>query len=201
VHGFITVDGKKMSKSLGNVIPPSDIIKRYGTDAFRYFFLRHIPSHEDGDFSWQKLDAAYNNELADELGNAVQRTAVMIVKYQQGIIGEIPPSEHDIAKYQKAIDDCKFDRALDEAWEQIRGLNQYIEEEKPWALAKANDHDHLREVLAYQVSCLLEIADLLEPFMPATAVKIRHVFEEGIVRPIAGTLFPKAEQTAKTPTK
>lgn len=193
VHGFITVDGKKMSKSLGNVIPPHEIISRYGTDPFRYFFLRHIPSYEDGDFSWEKLDAAYNNELANELGNAVQRTAAMIDKYQKGIIGTIPDSKHDIAQYQKAVEDCKFDRALDEAWEQVRGLNQYIDEEKPWELAKANDQEHLREVLAYQVSCLLEIADLLEPFMPETAVKIRHVFEEGVIRPIQGTLFPRSQ--------
>jgi methionyl-tRNA synthetase len=195
VHGFITVDDKKMSKSLGNVIPPHEIIGRYGTDAFRYFFLRHIPSYDDGDFSWDKLDAAYNNELANELGNTVQRTAAMVQKYQQGIIGAIPPPKHDTAQYEKAIADCKFDRALDEAWEQVRGLNQYIDEAKPWEIAKTQDADHLREVLAYQVSCLLEIADLLEPFMPATAVKIRHVFDKGVVQPIEGTLFPKHEAT------
>lgn len=206
VHGFITVDDKKMSKTLGNVIPPHEIISRYGVDPFRYFFLRHIPSSDDGDFSWEKLDAAYNNELANELGNGVQRTVAMIQKYQQGLIGEIPPSKHDLAQYEKAVEDCKFDRALDEVWEQVRGLNQYIDEEKPWAVAKAGDEEHLREVLAYQASCLLEIADLLEPFMPETAVKIRHVFEEGVVRPIEGTLFPKAEaakteQAPQTPPK
>lgn len=196
VHGFITVDDKKMSKSLGNVIPPSEIINKYGTDAFRYFFLRHVPSYDDGDFSWQKLEAAYNNELANELGNAVQRTAAMIQKYQDGLIGDIPPSRHDTAQYEKAIDECKFDRALDEVWEQVRGLNQYIDEEKPWKLAKDNEADHLQEVLAYQASCLIEIADLLEPFMPETAVKIRHVFEEGVIRPIEKTLFPKHDQPA-----
>lgn len=201
VHGFITVDDKKMSKSLGNSILPSQIISKYGTDAFRYFFLRHIPSYEDGDFSWDKLEAAYNNELANELGNAVQRTAAMIQKYQGGLIGDIPPSEHDTAQYEKAIEDCKFDRALDEVWEQVRGLNQYIDEEKPWVLAKDNDAEHLKEVLAYQVSCLLEIADLLEPFMPETAVKIRHVFQEGVVRQQATTLFPKHENEAAPSTK
>lgn len=194
VHGFITVDGQKMSKSVGNVIPPSEIIARYGTDAFRYFFLRHIPSYDDGDFSWEKLETSYNNELANELGNAVQRTAAMIQKYQQGLIGDVQPAQHDTAPYQKAIDDCKFDRALDEVWEQVRGLNQYIDEEKPWVIAKnPDDQEHLKEVLAYQAGSLLEIADLLEPFMPETAVKIRHVFEEGVVRPIEGTLFPKHE--------
>lgn len=197
VHGFITVDGKKMSKSLGNVIPPSEIIGKYGTDAFRYFFLRHIPSYDDGDFSWEKLEAAYNNELANELGNAVQRTAAMIQKYQDGLVGDVKPAQHDTAQYEKAIDDCKFDRALDEVWEQVRGLNQYIDEQKPWEIAKSDDKEHLKEVLAYQAGCLLEIAELLEPFLPETAVKIRHVFEEGVVRPIEGTLFPKQETVSE----
>jgi methionyl-tRNA synthetase len=73
-------------------------------------------------------------------------------------------------------------------------LNQYIDEQKPWEIAKTNDKVHLREVLAYQAASLLQIADLLEPFMPETAVKIRHVFADGVVRPIEGTLFPKAEK-------
>jgi methionyl-tRNA synthetase len=200
VHGFITSDGQKMSKSLGNVVHPLDIVNEYGADVFRYFFLRHIPSYEDGDFSWERLHSAYNSELANELGNAVQRTAAMIKQYENGIVGHTPPSEHDQAQYNQALEDCHFDRALDEVWEQVRGLNQYIDEAKPWEIAKSDDKDHLREVLAYQVSCLLEIAEMLAPFMPETAVKIRHVFEEGVVRPLEGTLFPRKENPrAKTP--
>jgi methionyl-tRNA synthetase len=194
VHGHITLDGKKMSKSLGNVVSPKEIVEKYGVDAFRYYFLRHIPSYNDGDFSWDAFEASYNNELANELGNAVQRTAAMITKYQGGIIGDIPPARHDKAPVEEAIAQCRFDRALDEIWDQVRGLNQYIDEEKPWTIAKEGDSDHLREVLAYQASCLLEVADLLEPFLPETATKIKAVFEEGIVRPIEGTLFPKADQ-------
>ncbi len=191
VHSFINIDGKKMSKSLGNYVSPNEVIEKYGADPFRYYFLRHIPSYEDGDFSWPSFEAAYNNELANELGNAVQRTTAMINKYQKGLIGDIPEAEHDIAQYNTALDACRFDRALDEVWEQVRGLNQYIDQEKPWEIAKAGDEDHLREVLAYQCSALLEIADLLEPFMPTTATKIRNVFSEGLIRPIEGTLFPK----------
>jgi methionyl-tRNA synthetase len=191
VHGFITMNGEKMSKSIGNVVAPSEILDKYGTDAFRYYFLRHIPSYEDGDFSWEKFEAAYNNELANELGNAVQRTVAMIVRYQNGLIGEIPPAEHDNAAVHEAVAKCRFDRALDEIWEQVRGLNQYIDEAKPWEIAKSEDKGHLREVLAYQVSCLLEIAELLEPFLPDTAEKIRDIFESGVVRPPQGTLFPK----------
>lgn len=193
VHGFITRDGRAMSKSLGNGIAPREIIDKYGVDPLRYYFLRHIPSSEDGDFSWDTFETAYNNELANELGNAVQRTAAMILKYQGGVAGDIPAAEHDIAQYQEEISNCRFDRALDVVWERVRGVNQYIDESKPWAIAKLGDEDHLREVLANQASDLLQIADMLEPFMPATAVKIRNVFFGGIVRPIEGTLFPKKD--------
>lgn len=199
VHGFVTVDDKKMSKTIGNVIAPKEIIGKYGVDAFRYFFLRHIPSYGDGNFSWEDFETAYNNELANELGNAVQRTAAMVQKYQNGLIGDIPASSHDAAQYKAALEVCRFDRALDEVWVQVRGLNQYIDEEKPWMIAKTGDADHLREVLAYQASCLLEIADLLAPFLPETADKIRSIFNEGIIRPSDGTLFPKHEAAPTEP--
>jgi len=195
VHSFITVEGQKMSKSIGNVIAPADIVARYGVDPFRYYFLRHIPSYEDGDFSWENFESAYNAELANELGNTVQRTAVMISKYQNGLIGDIPKPSHDMQPIEQAIDECRFDRALDLVWEQIRGLNQYIDETKPWAIAKEGDEDHLREVLAYQVSCLLQIAELLLPFLPETAEKIVAMFGEGVLRPSEGTLFPRREET------
>ncbi len=193
VHGFVTAEGQKMSKSRGNVVHPQAVVEKYGVDAFRYYFMRHIPSYDDGDFSWARLEAAYNNELANELGNAVQRTAVMIQKYQKGVIGDVPEAEHDMAQYQAALAVCHFDRALDEVWEQVRGINQYIDAEKPWLIAKEGDEDHLREVLAYQVSALLEIAELLQPFMPDTAVKIQAIFADGILGPLDGTLFPKHE--------
>ena len=192
-HGFINIDGKKMSKSLGNFVSPDEVIDKYGSDAFRYYFLRHIPSYNDGDFSWKAFDDAYNNELANELGNAVQRTVVMAQKYQDGVLGNMPSAEHDIAQYEEAMTGCRFDRALDEVWEQVRGLNQYIDEEKPWKIAQEEDNEHLREVLAYQASALLSIANLLEPFLPDTAGKIKAIFSTGVVQPIEGTLFPKHE--------
>lgn len=194
VHGFINASGGvKMSKTLGNVISPMDIINEYSADVLRYYLLRHIPSYDDGEFSANRLLEVYNSELANELGNAVQRTAAMIKQYQNGIIGNIPPAEHDISQYLEALENFKFDRALEEAWEQVRGLNQYIDEQKPWEINKSGDKEHLAEVLAYQVSCLLEIAQLLQPFMPETALKIRHVFEQGVIQPIEGTLFPRKE--------
>ncbi|HWB39371.1 MAG TPA: methionine--tRNA ligase [Candidatus Saccharimonadales bacterium] len=198
VHGYVTVDAKKMSKSLGNSVSPNDVIDKYGADAFRYYFLRHIPSYSDGDFSWESFENAYNNELANELGNALQRTLVLVTKNLDGQLGEVPSAEHDIAQYQQAIAECRFDRALDEVWEQVRGLNQYIDEEKPWELAKASDDEHLREVLLYQVSSLQKIAELLEPFLPETAAKIQAAFKDGQAHAVEGTLFPK--DTSPKPT-
>lgn len=199
VHGFIGVDGQKMSKSLGNGVAPKEVIDRYSADVFRYYFARHIPSYSDGDFSWSRIEEVYNNELANELGNAVQRTVVLAQKNLNGIIGDIPPAQHDIAQYERALRNCHFDRALDEVWEQVRGLNQYIEEQKPWQIAKEGDQQHLQEVLAYQAGCLLEIAVLLRPFMPDTAAKIEYIFNEGVIRPLETTLFPRLEEAPKAP--
>jgi methionyl-tRNA synthetase len=195
VHGFITNSGQKMSKSLGNVIDPLEVVDKYGLDAFRYYIFRHGPSSEDVDFTWEKFESSYNNELANELGNAVQRVAAMVMKYQEGVIGQIPEAQHDIGQYLNAIEDCRFDRAMESVWEQVRGVNQFIEEEKPWAIAKDNDPEHLQEVLAESVSSLLEIADLLKPFLPETAEKIEYVFMDGIIKPLKEqSLFPKNEE-------
>lgn len=193
VHGYVTINNKKMSKSLGNSLSPHEIIEKYGADAFRYYFLRHVPSYDDGDFTWPAFEAAYNNELANELGNAVQRTAAMIQKYQGGVIGEVPDVGHDKGAYNEALAACKFDRALDSVWERVRGLNQLIDTEKPWQLAKAEDPEHLQEVLARFVANLLEIAQLLEPFLPSTAAKIQSMFQSGTIQALETTLFPKTD--------
>lgn len=193
VHGFVNIDGAKMSKSDGNVVAPSEIIGMYGVDAFRYYFLRKIPSYNDGDFSWELFDSAYHDELANELGNAVQRTVVMIEKYQEGLIGDIPPAKHDITEYHESIKICRFDRAMDVAWEQIRGLNRYIEEQKPWEIAKLHDEEHLGEVLAYMAGCLLEIADMLAPFLPDSSQAIKNIFADGILRKPKTVLFPRID--------
>lgn len=194
VHGYINaVGGQKMSKSLGNAVTPDSIVDTYGVDAFRYFFLRHIPSYGDGDYSRERFEAVFNSELANELGNTVQRTTAMINQYQDGIIGDIPPAEHDIAEYIKHLENCHFDQALEVVWQQIRGLNQYIDEQKPWTIAKSGDMDHLKEVLAYMTSCLLEIGDLLLPFMPETAEKIITTFKSGVVAKELTPLFPRIE--------
>jgi methionyl-tRNA synthetase len=192
VHGHILAGGTKMSKTIGNVISPLEIIDGYGVDAFRYYFLRHIPTIDDGDFTWEKFENAYNNELGNELGNLVQRVAAMINRYQEGVIGDLPRPEHDSGPYHEAVRELRLDRALDETWVMVRQLNVYLEEVKPWELAKKPEEEgHLQEVLAYAAGSLQQIADLLWPFLPTTAATMRHVFEGGTVKPYQGVLFPK----------
>jgi methionyl-tRNA synthetase len=194
VHGYITAaGGEKMSKSLGNVVTPDDLIDTYSVDAFRYFFLRHIPSYGDGEYAKERFEAVYNGELAGGIGNAVSRVASMIQKYQNGTIGDVPPSEHDIAAYHTHLKDCRFDLALDAVWQQIQGLNQYIDEQQPWAIYKAGDTEHLQEVLAYMASCLVEVGELLLPFMPETAEKIITTFKLGVVPAEVPQLFPRLD--------
>ena len=196
VHGFINVNGAKMSKSLGNGVGPSDIVPHYGVDAFRYYFLRHVPTQEDGDFTWEKFEAAYNGELGNDLGNLVQRVAKMVLSYQAGVIGDAPQAEHDMGPYRTAMESFNFDRALAEVWQTIRSLNQYIERVQPWQVAKKRDKDpeaeaHLSEILAYACGTLLQVADMLTPFLPQTADNIRGLFASGVVPQELAPLFPR----------
>ncbi len=196
VHGWVNVNSAKQSKTLGNGVDPIEVIDQYGVDAFRYFFSRHIPTLDDGDFTWEKFEAAYNTEMANDLGNLVQRVSGMITRYQAGVIGTIPQGEHDMDAYHDSMETFQFDRAIDEVWLMVRSLNQYIENVKPWEIAKSLKTDaesaaHLSEVLAYAVGALLQISDLLVPFLPDTAAKIKGIFASGVVVPAEGVFFPK----------
>lgn len=196
VHGFVNVGGAKMSKTVGNVVDPNEIIDNYGLDAFRYYFSRHIPTLDDGDFTWEKFENAYNGELGNDLGNLVQRVAGMITRYQAGVIGQSEQAEHDMTLYHEAFDNLEFNKAIDEVWNMVRSLNQYIDNVKPWEIAKnlgkdAEAESHLSEILAHCAGALVQIGDLLLPFMPETAAKIHAIFESGVVKQLEGTLFPR----------
>lgn len=192
-HGFFTIDGKKISKSLGNAINPVELAGKYGVDALRFYLLREIPFGGDGEFSHQRFVNTYETELANELGNAVQRVASMITRYQAGEIGPVPEASHDTGAIRQYMEEHRLDRALDEIWNYVRGINQFIEDEKPWELAK-DDKDHLQEVLAQAVSEITHVAHLLLPFVPATAERIMKTFEGGKVNTEIGILFPKFDQ-------
>jgi len=195
-HGFVNIGGAKISKSVGNVIDPNVIIDNYGLDAFRYFFSRHIPTLDDGDFTWEKFENAYNNELGNDLGNLIQRVASMINKYQAGVIGETLQTEHDMTLYHEAMENLEFNKAIDEVWNMVRSLNQYIDNVKPWHVAKGIGTDpeaepHLAEILAHCAGALVQIGDLLLPFLPNAATRILDTFESGVVKLPEGVMFPK----------
>ena len=196
VHGHVTSGGAKMAKSLGNGVAPMDIINQYGSEALRYYFLRYIPTQDDGDFTWERFEAAYNGELGNDLGNLVQRVVAMIKRYQAGVIGELPPDRHDMGPYREAMASFEFNQALDNVWSIIRSLNQYIDRVKPWEVAKNRDTDteaeaHLAEILSTAAGTLLQIADLLAPFLPETARVIKAAFSSGVVPDDFQPLFPK----------
>jgi methionyl-tRNA synthetase len=195
-HGFINVGGAKMSKSVGNVVDPMEIVQNYGADAFRYYFSRHIPTMDDGDFTWEKFETAYNNELSNELGNLVQRVVAMVNRYQAGVIGDGARTDHDAGSYHEAMRALRFDHAIDAVWVMVRALNQYLEDVKPWIVAKEKDTNpeaaaHLEEILLHAVGSLQQIAELLTPFIPATAETITKIFAGGVISPYEGVLFPK----------
>lgn len=196
VHGFVNVGGAKMSKTVGNVIDPFLIMEQYGQDAFRYYFARHIPTLDDGDFTWEKFEAAYNGELANDLGNLVARVTKMVLNYQAGVVGDAIQAEHDTAAYRDAMARLEFNKALDELWVIVRGLNQYLENVKPWEVAKKlqTDEDaagHLEEILVHSVGSLNQIAYMLYPFLPAASTTILAIFKDGVVREQPPILFPK----------
>ena len=189
-HGMVLADGQKMSKSIGNVVNPIEAIDKYGLDAFRYYFLRHIDTFADSDFTWEKFEKAYNNELANDLGNLVQRLATMIKKNDVKLsIDENIKKPSD--GYCKLMDRFEYSRAFDYVWGKIQGLNKRIDDEKPWVLAKNGDSEKLDECLNGLAQGLLQACCELSPFIPTTTDKIFTVFS-GEVAPPKEPLFPKS---------
>ncbi|MBI2476806.1 methionine--tRNA ligase [Candidatus Uhrbacteria bacterium] len=171
VHGWITVEGKKMSKTVGNVIDPFDLVERYGVDPVRYFMGREMPLYRDGDFSYARLEERYNNDLANEFGNLLHRTASMTERYADGLVP--PVHEFDVREYwtgyRAAMESLRFDEALHEAWRVVRALNKHIDDTEPWKLAKI-DSDAVARVLYVLLEGLRHVAWMLLPFMPTTAM-------------------------------
>lgn len=187
-HGFVLADGQKMSKSIGNVVNPVEVLEKHGTDAFRYYFLRHIDTFSDSDFTWDKFEKAYNNELANDLGNLVQRLATLISKNNVKI--KLIDSELD-DEFTKLMNEFKFSKALDYVWEKVQDINKRIDEEKPWVLAKNGEIEKLEKVLNELANSLISVNRMLSPFLPGTSEKIASIFEGGKVLPPKEPLFPK----------
>jgi methionyl-tRNA synthetase len=158
-------------------------------DAFRYFFERHIPTFDDGDYNWEKFESAYNGELANDLGNLVSRVANMTKRFTDGRPTAAADFAWDKTAYDKYMGEFRFDLALGEVWTLVQHLNQYVDEKKPWEMAKGGDAE-VAAVMAYLVAGLSELSGLIEPFLPAAAAKISEIFAGETVGDVP-MLFPK----------
>ncbi len=187
-HGMILVNGQKMAKSVGNVVDPNEVIDKYGLDAFRYYFLRHIDTFADSDFTWEKFDNAYNNELANDLGNLVQRLATLAKK--AGIELRIASEISITSGYMELMNKYEFSKAFDLVWEKVQGLNKRIDEEKPWTLIKNGEEAKVKKCLTDLICDMLVVNLELSPFLPDSSKKIADVFDKEIEPPKV-PLFPK----------
>ncbi len=194
VHGFITVNGQKMSKSLGNVIDPFELVEKYGTDPVRYFLLREIPPTEDGDFTREKFEGRYNSDLAKGLGNLVARVIKMAQisnfqflisnKFSKTHCSHTAKFKAEINKtwkeYHRSLSELRFNEALATIWELIGFCDKYIEKKRPW---ESKD----KRVIGDLLFALNHIAEMLKPFLPGTSEKILEQIKTKKSKP----LFPR----------
>jgi methionyl-tRNA synthetase len=184
VHGYLNFDNRKMSKSLGNVIDPRELIDVYGTDAVRYYCARVTNFGQDGNASVDDVRERYERELANDLGNLVSRTTAMIARYRDGSIQRTdgaPPWDADALreKVVAALDRFDITGGLDEIWQLVRRLNQYVEESAPWQIAKDDARaDELDAVLYNLVDGLTAIAIAIEPWLPESAPLILEALRQ-----------------------
>lgn len=187
VHGYITVDGQKMSKTLGNVIDPFELIKKYGIDPLRYYFLREVPTLADGDYSESRMRELYNADLANELGNLVQRITTLAEK-DEIIVNKENKGNVFNDEYVNFVENFQFNKALEYIWSLIKILNRKIDDFAPWQRSKKERSGFLSETLRE----LHYIGFLLSSFLPETADKILSSTQGRIKK--APVLFPKYEK-------
>jgi methionyl-tRNA synthetase len=176
VHGFLLMDGEKMSKSLGNVLDPFAVIERYGADALRFYLFRDVPFGQDGSVSTASFELRYESELANELGNLASRTISMVHRYRGGVPalveldGELGEDiDGLVGEVQWLIGRAELTAALEVIWQRVRRLNRYVEERAPWQLAKDPERaGELDMVLSTLVAGLRSLAVLLHPYLPAS---------------------------------
>jgi methionyl-tRNA synthetase len=195
VHGFLTVEGQRISKTTGNTIDPVDLVEEFGADPVRYYMIRDVPFTSDGDFSRANLIRRYNNDLGNDLGNLLNRVVSMIGRYREGRVpspGNPGDLERDVQAVAaeateqagKLIHGWELDRGLVAIWSLIRRANQYIEERKPWSLAKSPERAAELDTTLYTAAEATRIAAILvAPYMPSTADRILAQLGLGPVEP------------------
>jgi methionyl-tRNA synthetase len=201
VHGFLLgADGRKMSKSLGNVLDPFEVMEAYGTDALRFYLMRDVPFGSDGAVGMDAVRSRYDTELANEYGNLASRTLAMVQRYCDGVVPAVardPALDAELeglpAEVAALMDRAEPTLALDRIWQRVRRLNRYVEERAPWQLAKdPAAADALDETLASLVEGLRTVTVMLEPYMPASTEKLLAALGSpgGSISPL-DPLFPK----------
>lgn len=208
-HGWLIVDGDKMSKSKGNVVDPIGLIDEFGADAIRYFLLREINLGQDGNFSRDALIGRINSDLANDLGNLLHRTLSMTLKFQDGVV-KAPAGESDVdrslkedaretvAFFEKNMEDMQLSLTIKKVWAFISRANKYIDETAPWALAKdPAKEQELANVLYNLTEALRVISVLISPFMPTTAVRIWQ--QLGLAQDFASVRTEDIEQWGGVP--
>jgi methionyl-tRNA synthetase len=187
VHGFLLMQGEKMSKTLGNVLDPFQVIDVYGTDALRYYCFREVSFGQDGSISTEGFEARYTTELANEYGNLASRTIAMIERYRDGSVPEAQASAALAGDFdgladavRDRLDRAELTLALEEIWQRVRRLNRYVEEEAPWNLAKDEGQAaRLDEVLYSLAEGIRVVTVLLHPYLPATTAKLLAALGQG----------------------
>jgi len=214
VHGWIHVDGQKMSKSLGNVIGPEDLLGFYGVDATRYLLLAQIPFTNDGDWNHERTRQRYGADLANNIGNLVYRVTSMLGKYFQGTVPARVDSDMSgvWAVYRSQMESFRFDQAIDTILAAATALNQDIDTQKPWALAKAGETEKLAGLMYRWLEAIRQIAWMLQPIMPEASTRLlaslgqrvnetstfENVSQWGVLEPgtaitVGEPLFPRIE--------
>ena len=180
VHGFLLMQGEKMSKSLGNVLDPLAVIDRFGADALRYYCFRDVSFGQDGSVSTTDFETRYETELANELGNLASRTLAMVERYRQGVVPDVEIDPEPAADFdglpglvRERLDRADLTAGLDEIWQRVRRLNRYVEERAPWQLAREDERSGQLDVtLRSLAEGLRVVAVLLYPYIPDSAQRL-----------------------------
>lgn len=186
-HGFVYIKGEKISKTLGNVVEPMDLITNFSSEAFRYYFMSQCPFPGDGEFSWDRFNEVYNADLSNNLGNLYSRVVKLVSKNFEGVLADVTsedPSviyfnqdtETTVEQVESHIEACQYNVALQKIWQQVLDpVNRYLERTEPWKLVKMNK-DFAKRVLYDAVDQLRVISILIKPFLPRTSEKIYRSF-------------------------